>query len=77
MKFKTTNNMLLITQDKKLSRDIDNLNNQESVKGKQVRARYINKFGFLSSNFKFEDNNCNNSEISHYEEYSIGKGRYL
>lgn len=43
------NKLLLITQDKKLSRDILNLNESKSVKGKEVRTMKINKYGFFSN----------------------------
>ena len=40
-KFRMTNRLLLITQDNNLAKDILALNNNRSVKAKQVRAKEL------------------------------------
>lgn len=47
-KFRMTNRLLLITQDNNLAKDILALNNNRSVKAKQVRAKRIDRYGYLS-----------------------------
>lgn len=58
-KFRMTHNLLLITQDNGLAKDILNLNNSESVNAKPVSARRLNKYGFLS-NYKWNTPSSNN-----------------
>jgi len=48
-KFRIDHNLLLITEDKKLANDIENLSNITSVKtNKVINVRKINRYGFLS-----------------------------
>ena len=47
-KYRIKYSLVLITQDRKLGRDILALNNSESVNGKRIRVLRINKYGFLS-----------------------------
>lgn len=44
-------NLLLITQDNDLAKDILALNNNRSVKANEVKVNRINKYGFLSEFF--------------------------
>ncbi len=57
-KFRMSNNLLLITQDRDLAYDINNLNNIKSAKAKKVYVKRINKYGFLS-NFDFNSDKTN------------------
>ena len=56
-------NLLLITQDNNLAREIKELNNSKAVKGHKVEAKRINKYGFLS-HYDWEENSekVNNNE---------------
>ncbi|MDY4574613.1 MAG: hypothetical protein SPD90_06110, partial [Intestinibacter sp.] len=54
-KFRMTHNLLLITQDNNLAKDILALNDSKSVKGKSVVVKKINKQGYLSS-FSWKEN---------------------
>lgn len=54
-KFRMTHNLLLITQDNNLAKDILALNDSKSVKGKSVVVKKINKQGYLSS-FSWNEN---------------------
>lgn len=47
-KFRMTHNLLLITQDNDLAKDILALNDNRSVKANPVQVKRINKYGFLS-----------------------------
>ena len=47
-KFRMTHNLLLITQDNDLAKDILTLNDNRSVKANPVQVKRINKYGFLS-----------------------------
>lgn len=47
-KFRMNYNLLLITQDNDLARDILALNDSKSANGKTVAVRQINQYGFLS-----------------------------
>ena len=47
-KFRMNYNLLLITQDNDLAKDILRLNENRSVKAKEVKVNRINKYGFLS-----------------------------
>lgn len=51
-KFRMNYNLLLITQDGDLAKDILRLNSSKSVKANLVQVKRINKYGFLS-NFKW------------------------
>ncbi len=48
-KFRMTHNLLLITQDNNLAKDILALNNNRSVRANPVQVKKINRYGFLSS----------------------------
>lgn len=48
-------NLLLITQDNNLAKEIKELNNSKAVKGYKVEAKRINKYGFLS-HYDWEEN---------------------
>lgn len=54
-KFRMTNRLLLITQDKNLAKDISALNGNKSVKANPVKVKRINQYGFLSG-FHWDDN---------------------
>ena len=47
-KFRMSYNLLLITQDRDLGKDILSLNKSSAVRGKTVKVARINKYGFLS-----------------------------
>lgn len=47
-KFRMSYNLLLITQDRTLGKEILELNNSEAVKGNKIRVFRINQYGFLS-----------------------------
>ncbi|ORU00833.1 hypothetical protein D081_0815 [Anaerovibrio sp. JC8] len=53
-KFRLKYNLLLITQDNNLAKDILNINNSKSVKAYPVQALRVNKYGFLSP-FRWEE----------------------
>lgn len=46
--YRTRYNLLLITQDADLSKDILKLNKQDAVSGKRCLAKRINRYGFLN-----------------------------
>lgn len=48
-KFRTQYNLLLITQDRGLARDILKLNNTGSVESKEISVKRINNYGYLSN----------------------------
>ena len=76
-KFRMTHNLLLITQDNDLAKDILNLNKTGSVNAKPVSAKKINKYGFLS-NYKWNtpasdktDSNKNKALVPDEEKFQL------
>lgn len=63
-KFRMTHNLLLITQDNDLAKDILNLNESKSVKANEVHVKRINKYGYLSYfNWNEKQNTKTNKKI--------------
>ena len=62
-KFRMQYNMLLITQDNNLAKDIIYLNKSKAVKAHEVTALRLNKYGFLSP--------------FHWDEYDENTGKYM
>ena len=78
-KFRMNYKLLLITQDNDLSKDIDSLNNNKSVKANPVNVKRINQYGFLSDyswntkNNKFIPKVDIDEEIDEEEIFQISK----
>ena len=78
-KFRMNYKLLLITQDNDLSKDIDSLNNNKSVKANPVNVKRINQYGFLSDyswntkNNKFIPKVNIDEEIDEEEIFQISK----
>lgn len=74
-KFRMNYNLLLITQDNNLAKDILNLNNTSSVIAKPVSVKKINKYGFLSD-YKWNESPAKNRNGDERKNNDERKNRY-
>ena len=61
-KFRMKYKLLLITQDKNLTKDILSLNSGKAVRANTVHVRKINRYGFLSV-YKFENSESSSQRL--------------
>ena len=66
-KFRVQHNLLLITQDNDLAKDILKLNDNKSVKGKSINVKRINQYGGLSGfSWEYDVNEGDRSQKHKY-----------
>lgn len=73
-RFRLQYQLLVITNDQGLAKDLENLNNSNAVKNKTIRVRKINRYGYLSKfDFQKEQPSDNIETGNNYSRNSQGR----